>query len=315
MSLLDRVEMTVASAPGTGTITLGSAVVGYQSFSGAGAVNNGVYSYLLKDGNNWEYGRGTYTTSGTLFARTTIINSILGVATPINASSSTIVAIVALAEDLNSLLGPGGLVPKAAALSFNTWLNQNTSTETDSLAGMSFSIPNNGNLHLPSGLYKTAPATPYTITAFLNMGSITSPGSNCYVLIGWYDGTNNLDCLAISPFYSGYLSYGNNWYDTLATGGSPVGGVGANIPGPIPILNDSGLWVQLSITSVAVGAQTAVNTITAAMSGDGVNYQTLWQYPVSQGYLSFAGLGYNNIFIGGDAFVSNVYFTVSSYTD
>src|SRR5438094_7090366 len=64
---------------GTGTIPLGSALASsdsinscsFQSSSGAGVANSDVVSYLILDSNGaWEYGTGTYTSSGTTLSRT-----------------------------------------------------------------------------------------------------------------------------------------------------------------------------------------------------------------------------------------------------
>lgn len=70
----NRARMTTATT-GTGTITLGSAVTGYQTFVAAGAVNNDVLYYTIEDGTAWEVGKGTYTTVGTTLSRTLIQSS------------------------------------------------------------------------------------------------------------------------------------------------------------------------------------------------------------------------------------------------
>lgn len=68
----DRVQETTTTT-GTGTVTLAGAVTGYQSFAAIG--NGNTTYYCITDGTNWETGLGTYTSSGTTLARTTVLES------------------------------------------------------------------------------------------------------------------------------------------------------------------------------------------------------------------------------------------------
>ena len=74
LQLKDRVLET-ASAPGTGTVTLLGASLGYQSFNTALTSGNTTY-YAIADlgGANWEVGIGTFTSPNQL-ARNTILES------------------------------------------------------------------------------------------------------------------------------------------------------------------------------------------------------------------------------------------------
>lgn len=101
MTLANRVRMSVASAPGTGTITLGNAFAGYQTFDAAGVADQAVVSYVIEDGAAWEVGRGIYTQSGTQLSRTTIFQS-SNSGSAINASSGAQVFIAPLAADFPS---------------------------------------------------------------------------------------------------------------------------------------------------------------------------------------------------------------------
>ncbi len=91
----NRVQMSVSGTPGTGTITLGSAASGYQSFSAAHGANATV-DCLFEDGTAWEIARGcTYTHSGTTMSRGTLEASSTGSA--ISLTSAAVVSQIATA--------------------------------------------------------------------------------------------------------------------------------------------------------------------------------------------------------------------------
>ena len=70
----DRVQETTTTA-GTGTVTLLGAVTGYQSFAVIGNSNTTYYCIAGLGTAEWEVGIGTYTSSGTTLARTTVLAS------------------------------------------------------------------------------------------------------------------------------------------------------------------------------------------------------------------------------------------------
>ena len=101
VKLVNRAKMTTATT-GTGTITLGSAADGYQTFADAGVVSGDRVRYVIEDGNNWEIGTGTYTASGTTLSRTVLESSNADAA--LNLSGSAVVYVSAAAEDVNNVL-------------------------------------------------------------------------------------------------------------------------------------------------------------------------------------------------------------------
>jgi len=76
--LKDRVKQT-ATAPGTGTITLGSVASGFQGFSAIGNGNVTYFAIVDAASGAWEVNYGTYTSSGTTLSRN---------ATPLSSSNA-----------------------------------------------------------------------------------------------------------------------------------------------------------------------------------------------------------------------------------
>ena len=72
--LADRVKETTTTT-GTGTVTLLGAATGFQSFAVVGDANTTFYTIASQTGNEWEVGVGTYATSGTTLARTTVLSN------------------------------------------------------------------------------------------------------------------------------------------------------------------------------------------------------------------------------------------------
>ena len=83
----DRVRETTTTT-GTGTVTLGGAATGFQSFSVIGNGNTTFYTIQLANTNEWEVGIGTYTSSGTTLSRDTILESSNG-GSAVNFSAGT----------------------------------------------------------------------------------------------------------------------------------------------------------------------------------------------------------------------------------
>src|SRR5210317_2093589 len=103
VTLVNRAKVST-STTGTGTITLGSAESGYQSFADAGVADGETVRYVIEDGTDWEIGTGTYTASGTTLSRTVTESSNSDAA--INLSGSAVVFATAAAADVMNTTNP-----------------------------------------------------------------------------------------------------------------------------------------------------------------------------------------------------------------
>jgi len=104
VTLVNRAKAATATT-GTGTITLGAAESGYQSFTDAGVVNSDVVRYTIEDGDAWEIGSGTYST-GTL---TRVLDE-SSTGSLLNLSGDAVVYVTAAGEDIQQPPSEGPFV-------------------------------------------------------------------------------------------------------------------------------------------------------------------------------------------------------------
>lgn len=174
--LFNRAKMTT-STTGTGTITLGSAVSGFQSFADAGVTDGNVVRYTIVDGTAWEIGEGTYTATGTTLTRTVLESSNADAA--ISLSGSAEVFIDAAAEDLLTTEGvktlTGGFDSDAEAL--GTVTTGTVTPEVDAAGEENFkTLTANGAFTLAPPSTSSSCTILIQVTNGASAGTITTSG-------------------------------------------------------------------------------------------------------------------------------------------
>jgi hypothetical protein len=120
--VFDRVQESTTTA-GTGSVTLGGAVAGFQSFAVVGNGNTTFYCIVDTQVGAWEVGVGTYSTSGPTLARTTILSNSNGNTSPITLSSSanTKSVFVTYPSETSVNLDASGNVTALGNVTSGTW--------------------------------------------------------------------------------------------------------------------------------------------------------------------------------------------------
>jgi outer membrane protein assembly factor BamB len=160
--LADRVQETTTVA-GTGTATLLGAVSGYQSFAVVGDGNTTYYTIAAQSGTEWEVGIGTYASSGTTLARTTVLSS-SNSGSLVSFSAGTKNVFVTYPSSVAASVGAA-----YARTSFTATAGQTAFTVTYSVNYLQVYV--NGVLLAPSD-YTASSGTGFTLAVGANAGDI-----------------------------------------------------------------------------------------------------------------------------------------------
>jgi len=269
ITLGNRAKMST-STTGTGTITLGSAVSGFQTFADAGITNGQTVRYAIDDGANFEIGSGTYTSSGTTLTRSVTESSNSDSA--ISLSGSAEVFIAATVADLNPLYAANESSPSA----------QPSATGINAVAI--------GDSSVSSGADSLA------------FGDGATASSTRSTAIGYNATSSSINSTAIGP-----NATSSNFY-TVAIG-SPSNGTGSVATGAFSAIAINGYASGTDSFAAGVGSNSSSYGATGANSvaiGDrakasGANAFALGELPIANATYASALGGFTNYAIAEGA--------------
>ncbi len=101
VKLVNRAKVTTPTI-GTGNLTLGPAVDGFQSFADAGVISGDTLRYVIEDGDAWEIGTGNYSSAGPSLTRNPSESSAGGSAIALSGEATVFLTVTA--ADLDAKL-------------------------------------------------------------------------------------------------------------------------------------------------------------------------------------------------------------------
>ena len=235
--LADRVRETTETT-GTGTITLGGAVQGFQSFSVIG--NNNTTYYTINRNTEWEVGIGTYY-GGTLSRDTVYASSNGGAKVNFSAGSKDVFVTYPAGKSVNEDANNRVLIPYTSGTTNVGSLNVgNATSHTDSgvIAGFTASEP----LYLYTSLQNTSSANTSYASYAVNDGGHTAYGEL---------GINNAN------YSYSAAGYPNNGFST------PLASFVESYGGPLVL----GSWDNQKISFIVNGSVSTTDAMTINTNG------------------------------------------------
>ena len=232
----DRIKET-SSTTGQNDLTLGGAVDGFRTFADVGDGNTTYYAIV--DGNNFEVGLGTYSTSGPTLARTTVLQTSAGNTTKISCTGSQEVFVTQPADKAvftdasDNLTFTGGIAQSGGQATFNSGTTNTvaTFTSTDSVAEIQMTdSTGTAGISAEGDTFQVRPAggvsvldinsTSATFTGTVNIGTTGSLSNN--------SGTFLIDANTNLNFRGGTQTFdnadGSTEYMRLNSTGLGIGG-------------------------------------------------------------------------------------------
>ena len=235
--LADRVRETTETT-GTGTITLGGAVQGFQSFSVIG--NNNTTYYTINRNTEWEVGIGTYY-GGTLSRDTVYASSNGGAKVNFSAGSKDVFVTYPAGKSVNEDANNRVLIPYTSGTTNVGSLNVGDATahtDTGVIAGFTASEP----LYLYTSLQNTSSANTSYASYAVNDGGHTAYGEL---------GINNAN------YSYSAAGYPNNGFST------PLASFVESYGGPLVL----GSWDNQKISFIVNGSVSTTDAMTINTNG------------------------------------------------
>jgi len=282
VTLVNRAKMST-STTGTGTITLGSAETGYQTFADAGVADGDVVRYVIEDGNDWEIGSGTYTATGTTLSRTVDESSNSDAA--LNLTGSAVVFITAAAGDVfqGELFAENPSSPTAPS-----------ATGTNAVAiGSGASATGFSSFSFGQGASSTADQ------AFSFGLNAEASGVRSFSANGEAKSTNST---AIGFNSGNFKAQAATGAGAMALGGSYASGADSFAAA---IGNNTSSYGAIGANSIAIGYQAKSTNVRGACFGGNTNLASGVQASIIGGGLNTASGTNSHIYGGGDCVASN----------
>jgi hypothetical protein len=274
LALYDRVQETTTTT-GTGTITLAGAVAGFQSFAVVG--NGNTTYYCITSGNAWEVGLGTYTSSGTTLARTTVFSNSSGTTSPISLTGTSNVFVTYPAErsinyDANNVATIGsnlsysdtGIIASFASTvaGYNQVIFQNLSAATNASSNINVSHNN---------------ATSTTGFAELGINSTTFTGSGSFNIAGAsYLASASTDLvLGTYGAYNLHFVTNSNTTDAMTIFNSGGVSLGGNPDPGLGTLYANNVYLGFTTITAAAGTTVLTNASSGWQQVVGTTTQTI----------------------------------------